>query len=144
MSPLRAKTPPTFEHKLLRYEQARAAMSGLTLIAVLAALLILIGLMLRADADRATIGATADRVLSCTDTGVPEAGVPPARWAHPPGHCYAEGIARQADIIGEPPGGINTVVVAAAACARAVVEDRDSVAVAQAKTLSCTRAALQH
>lgn len=129
------RAPVPVERKLLRYEMFRTAAVWLGATCAVIAL----GVVLLAN------GAAQDarsRLLSCTDPGNPEPNVRPSQWAHPPGTCYARSQRAQAGIIGEPAGGINTVVVAAAACARAVVRDDDPESVAQARTLACTQRSL--
>lgn len=143
MTPVRLKAAGevSLEQRLLWYERARllfTVMSFLILGGIVVYLFVDSG---RANTDRAKLGDVAERVLSCTERGKPEPGKPPSKWATPPGKCYIESQRAQSQVVGEPAGGINTVVVAAAACASTLPPElsRED---AQRLTLACTRASL--
>jgi hypothetical protein len=146
---LRAKGDLPLERRLLRYEQLRLVLLSVATVAVLGGLVVLIiGVSLlitdskQADVDREQLGVVADRVLSCTERGEPEAGVPADEWQRPPGDCYIDAQRAQAQVIGQPAGGINTTVVAAAACASTLPNEMPR-AEAQRRTLACTIASLK-
>lgn len=144
MSPIRlraAEERPDLEGLLLRYERMRLALSWLTAVALLGIVTFLAVDAVQGGQDREKLKTVADRVLSCTERGRPEAGVRPSQWQRPPGRCYVDAQRAQAQVVGEPVGGINTVVVAAAACAATVPQHLDRLA-AQATVLACTRRTL--
>lgn len=143
MTPHRLKAPPSLEAKLLWYERARLVLVVVIALLVSTVLVYLVWNALEGKTTRSRLTSVSERVLSCTDTGVAEKDVAPEDWQHPPGDCYLANLKRTSTLVGDPPGGINTVVVAAAACARAVVDEGDTAVEAQAKTLVCTRALLE-
>lgn len=110
---------------------------GLILQAVAVGLLVLlVGLMavvlIKVARSQESGEATRELLVECIVA--PDKREPPVRDPKP-GDCYLSQQSRQGDLLGEPQAPINTVSVAAAACA--VANDGD-----QAATLRCTLAAV--
>lgn len=125
------------------YDVTKLVLAAVAVVFGGAGLIVLLIVSAKADDQRARTVDLAETIASCTDTGIPDPGVTdPRQWAHPPGRCYLKALRRQAEVIGKPPGSINTVVVLAAACAQTSVRPGDVDADAQAATLACTVAAL--
>lgn len=99
-----------------RYDIAKMVLAIVTVVFVAAALLLLCVVALQNRAN-------GDLLVECTTA--PEVRQPPVK--HPaPTDCYVRTHAETDDIVGEPAGPINEVVVLAAACARVLPNDTEA------------------